>query len=425
MVKMAKRILLCLLVFCTLSANAMAADVPVIVQLGSLGNILNVLNVLGGTLLDQVPGTKIYLLKLPSLPIVSSLTQTLLGITSIEADKIVAVPGRSQTGVLTVGQTTAPDWYKAQPELQRIRTTAAQAKSRGAGIVIADLNSSLDFAHPALAGHLTGGYDFVGARAGYAGILNQADASFLDQADASFLDQADTGFLDQADASFLDQADASFLDQTVVPVSTIPAYAHGTLCAGILAGVAPASKIMPLRVFDDAGHTDVFSVTKGIYYAVRNGARVINLSFGMSGSYTSIQNALAFAASNHVVMVASAGNQNKQTPQFPASVSSVISVASVNHTDVKASFSNYGSTVYVTAPGVNIISAYPGGMYGMVSGTSFSAPMVAAEAALIMAVKTTDPKTTVGAAVININAQNPLYLGKLGKGRVDILSAVQ
>src|SRR3989449_1102285 len=425
MVKMAKRILLCLLVFCTLSANAMAADVPVIVQLGSLGNILNVLNVLGGTLLDQVPGTKIYLLKLPSLPIVSSLTQTLLGITSIEADKIVAVPGRSQMGVLTVGQTTAADWYKAQPELQRIRTTAAQAKSRGAGIVIADLNSSIDFAHPALAGHLTGGYDFVGARAGYAGTLNQADASFLDQADASFLDQADTGFLDQADASFLDQADASFLDQRVVPVSTIPAYAHGTLCAGILAGVAPASKIKRLRVFGDAGHSAVFSVTKGIYYAVRNGARVINLSFGMSGSYTSIQNALAFAASNHVVVVASAGNQNKQTPQVPASVSSVISVASVNHTDVKASFSNYGSTVYVDAPGVNIISAYPSGRYAMVSGTSFSAPMVAAEAALILSEKTVNARTTIGSAVINISSQNPSYIGQLGLGRINILNAVK
>src|SRR5882762_8906080 len=401
MVKMAKRILLCLLVFCTLSANAMAADVPVIVQLGPLGNILNVLNVLGGTLLDQVPGTKIYLLKLPNIPIVSGLLQSLLGITSIEPDKTVAVPGRSQTGVLTVAQTTAADWYKAQPELQRIRATAAQAYSRGNGIVIADLNSSIDFAHPALAGHLTGGYDFVGARAGYAGTLNQADATFLDQ------------------------ADASFLDQRVVPVSTIPAYAHGTLCAGILAGMAPDAKIMPLRVFDDVGHADVFSVTKGIYYAVRNGARVINLSFGMGGTYGSIQNALAFAASNRVVVVASAGNQNKLTAQFPSSVSSVISVASVDHHDVKASFSNYGSTVYVTAPGVNILSAYPGGMYGMVSGTSFSAPMVAAEAALIMAVKTSDPKTTIGSAVVNISAKNPLYLGKLGKGRVDILSAVQ
>jgi subtilisin family serine protease len=293
--------------------------------------------------------------------------------------------------------------------------------------VIADLNSAIDFAHPALAGHLTGGYDFVGARAGYAGTLNQADAAFLDQADAAFLDQADAAFLDQADAAFLEQADAAFLEQSVVTLidNGNPAYAHGTLCAGVIAGVAPDSRIMPLRVFDDSGKSDVFSIAKAIRHAVNNGARVINLSFGMSQSYSAIQNSLAYAASNHVVVVTSAGNQNKQTPQFPASVSTVISVAAVNHQDVKASFSNYGSTVYLSAPGVNIISAYPGGRYGMVSGTSFSAPMVAAEAALIMAVKTSDPKTTLGAAIVNINVQNPLYIGKLGKGRVDVLSAVR
>src|SRR5207244_2542764 len=119
-------------------------------------------------------------------------------------------------------------------------------------------------------------------------------------------------------------------------------------------------------------------------------------SFGTSGAYSSIQDSLAFAASHHVVLVASAGNQNTQTPQFPASVSSVIAVAATNLTDVKASFSNYGSNVYVTAPGVNIISAYPGGYYSVVSGTSFSAPIVAAEAALIMAVKTSDAKTIIG-----------------------------
>ena len=79
----------------------------------------------------------------------------------------------------------------------------------------------------------------------------------------------------------------------------------------------------------------------------------------------------------------------------------------------------------MTAPGVNVVSAFPGGYYGMVSGTSFSAPMVAAEAALIMAVKTTDPKTVIGSHTVNINAQNPSYVGKLGNGRVDILSAVQ
>src|SRR5438128_7349861 len=112
---MIKRILLCLVVFCTLSVNAMAA-VPVVVALGPLGSILNVVNALGGTLLDSIPGTKIYLLKLPSLPVISPVLQSLLGITSIQADKILLVPARAQFGVMTVGPSTAFDWYKAQPE---------------------------------------------------------------------------------------------------------------------------------------------------------------------------------------------------------------------------------------------------------------------------------------------------------------------
>jgi subtilisin family serine protease len=420
---MVKRILLCIVVFCALSVNAMAA-VPVIVQLGPLGNIVNVLNVLGGTLLDSIPGTKIYLLRLPQIPVVSPLLESLLGITSIQADKLIAVPGRSQWGVFTVEQTTAADWYKAQPEMQKIRSTTAQSYSKGTGIVIADLNSAVDFSHPALAGHLTGGYDFVGARAGYAGVLNQSDAAFIDQSDATFIDSSPTASLDQSDATFIDQSDATFIDQSLLPSSN-PAYGHGTLCAGVIAAIAPGSTIMPLRVFDDSGQSDVFSISKAIYYAVQNRARVINLSFGMSGSYSAIQSALAYAASNQVVVVASAGNQNTAAPQFPASVSSVISVAATDIADVKASFSNYGSTVYVTAPGVNIISSFRGGYYAVVSGTSFSAPMVAAEAALIMAVKTSSPRSVIGAHTVNIDAQNLLYLGQLGHGRIDVLSAVE
>jgi len=422
---MIKRILLCLVVFCTLSVNAMAA-VPIIVSLGPLGSILNVVNTLGGTVLDQIPGTKIYLLSLPNVPIVSPLLQSLLGITSIEKDKLIAVPGLPHGGLITIGSTTAVDWYKAQPALQKIRVTSAQSYSRGAGIVIADLNSAVDFAHPALAGHLTGGYDFVASRSGYAGTLNQSDAAFIDQSDAAFIDQSDAAFIDQSDATFIDQSGAVFIGKTASALvnNPNPAYGHGTLCAGVIAAVAPGATVMPLRVFDSSGQSDVFSIAKAIYYAVQNGARVINLSFGMNGPYSSIQSGLAFAASNHAVVVASAGNQSIQTPQFPASVSSVISVAATNINDVRASFSNYGSTVYVTAPGVNIISAYPGGYYDIVSGTSFSAPIVAAEAALIMAVKTSDPRTVIGAAVVNINAQNPSYVGLLGKGRVDIQSAV-
>src|SRR5207237_10876340 len=162
------------------------------------------------------------------------------------------------------------------------------------------------------------------------------------------------------------------------------------------------------------GETDVFSVTKAIYYAVRNGAKVVNMSFGMSQSYGSIKSAISFAANSGATVVASAGNANTSTPQFPASASGVIGVASVSSNDVKASFSNYGSTVYVDAPGVNIISSYPGGYYAVVSGTSFSAPIVAAETALVMSVKTSSAKTIVGSATVNIDAKNPSYVGKVG-----------
>src|SRR5438105_1795414 len=149
------------------------------------------------------------------------------------------------------------------------------------------------------------------------------------------------------------------------------------------------------------------------------------MSFGMSKSYGSIKSAITFAANSSVTVVASAGNANTSTPQFPASATGVIGVASVNSNDVKASFSNYGSTVYVDAPGVNIISAYPGGRYAMVSGTSYSAPIVAAEAALIMSEKTVNVKTTIGSAVINVSSQNPSYPGQLGLGRINILNAVK
>jgi hypothetical protein len=425
---MVRRVVIFILVLSIFSVNAMAASNPTIIQTnGLVGNVLGLVSALGGgTLLDSIPGTNIYLLDLPNLPVVTPLLQTILGIVFIEPDRKIQTPARGEMGILTVGPATAWDWYKMQPEFQRINATAVQTYSRGRGIVVADLNSQIDPTHPALAGHLTGGYDFVSARSGYQGTLNQSSATFLDQSSATFLDQSSAGFLDQSSATFLDQSSATFIDQSSATfLDSNPAYGHATLCAGVIAAIAPDSMIMPLRVFDDSGQTDVFSVTKAIYYAVQHGAKVVNMSFGMSQSYNSVSWALSKAAASGVVVVASAGNANTSTPQFPASVSSVMAVAAVTSSDAKASFSNYGSNVYVDAPGVNIISAYPDGRYAMVSGTSFSAPIVAAESALIMAEKTTSVKTVVGSAVVNISAQNPAYVGKLGKGRVNLLPAVQ
>ena len=330
---------------------------------------------------------------------------------------------------MTVGSSTARDWYKGQPGLLLIHADAAKTYSTGRGIVVADLNSQVDYAHPALVGHLTSGYDFVAGRSGYQATLNQSSSSFLDQSSSSFLDsyQSSSAFLDQSSSAFLDQSAAGFLDQSAAGFLDAgnPAYGHGTLCAGIIAAVAPNSMIMPLRVFDDTGNADVFSIAKATYWAVQHGARVVNMSFGLASSYGSVQAALAYAASYNVQVVAAAGNAATSTPQFPASASGVIGVAATDLNDVKATFSNYGSTIYVDAPGVNVVSAYPGGYYAVVSGTSFSAPIVAAETALVMSVKTSSAKTIVGSATVNIYPKNPSYSGQLGHGRVDLLNAVK
>jgi subtilisin family serine protease len=73
---------------------------------------------------------------------------------------------------------------------------------------------------------------------------------------------------------------------------------------------------------------------------------------------------------------------------------------------------------------VNIISAYPGAQYSIASGTSFSSPMVAAEAALLRSLQANSGDSSVSSATVNINAQNPTYVNQLGSGRIDILKAV-
>jgi subtilisin family serine protease len=79
----------------------------------------------------------------------------------------------------------------------------------------------------------------------------------------------------------------------------------------------------------------------------------------------------------------------------------------------------------VDAPGVDIISAYPGGGYAMVSGTSFSAPEVAGAVALVLRLRTTGVTTSIDSTSVNVDMRNPGYYRKLGYGRIDILRAVQ
>jgi subtilisin family serine protease len=409
-------LLLVLTMAFALTASAQPASVPLIIEKSPTASITAITASLGATVVDSIPGADTYLLNVPAVP--SPATASLLGIQWLELNTGVTLPGFVQLGVLPIPANAAPDWYKYQPSMQLIRAGAALTYSRGQGVVVADINSQIDYGHPALVGHLAGGYDFVTNRPAGSTALNQSSASFLDQSSASFLDQSSASFLDQSSASFLDQSSASFLD------GLNPAYSHGTLCAGVIAVVAPDSAIMPLRAFDEYGRSDLFTLAKAIRYGVQHGAHVINMSFGTLTPSTALSKAIDYARTSGVTLTASAGNNNTSAPQYPAAFNGVITVAATDLLDAKASFSNYGSFVFVTAPGVNIVSAFPDDYYSVVSGTSFSAPAVAGTAALLRSLGTSAVAAPISGAAVNIDAQNPGYQGQLGHGRIDVLGAV-
>jgi len=412
-----RRILASVTVILVLTLSAFAGSNQIVVQCAYGTDIKKVAAAYGGSILDYIPNTNTWLLSSSQSP--GYLPQ---GVIYAEANLNVA----ASTGTGWILSTkSAPDWYRLQPSFKLVRAGAVSSISTGRGVVVADINSLVDYSHPSLVGHLTAGYDFVLGRSTTVS-LNQSSSSFLDQSSSSFLDQSSSSFLDQSTSSFLDQSSANFLDQSSANFldASNPAHGHGTLVAGIVATIAPQAMIMPLRVFDDQGGADVFTISKSIYWAVQHGARVINMSFGTVDYSKTLRNAIDYADHANVVLLASAGNNNSSVRQYPAAFDKVLAIAATNLSDKKAPFSNYGAHIFVDAPGVNIISSYPGGYYAMVSGTSFSAPIVAAEAALMISVGHDFSESDLENGTVRIDALNPSYTDMLGKGRVNFVSAL-
>ena len=419
-----RHLILGLILIVVLSVQATAAPVQLIVQLKSNSLLGGVLNLLNGVVLDSIPEANLYLISVPTLPILSDLVMTLNGILWSEPNAGVPQPPMARFGVLTTNEKAA-DWYRYQPAFKKVRAQEALAFSTGSNVVIADINSLVDYSHPAIRQHLTTSYDLVSGRSYSTANLNQSSSGFLDQSSSGFLDQSSSGFLDGESATFLQQSSSGFLDTGNLPFANNPAYSHGTLTVGVMAAIAPNALIMPVRAFDDQGDADLFTLAKAIRQSVTGRADIINMSWGTTTDSKAIRSAIEYAMSTGVILVASAGNSNTSSPQYPAAYSGVITVAATDINDVKGSFSNYGKHVELDGPGVNIISAYPDDLYAMVSGTSFSAPIVAAELALVRSIKFYGVTTSVTSTTVNIDAQNPKYIGLLGSGRVDILKAVR
>jgi thermitase len=287
---------------------------------------------------------------------------------------------------IAVSATTNDPYLGSEWHISKIGADVAWDKTQGAGVTIAILDSGVDGTHPDLAGSMVPGYNI------YDNNTNTADVC-----------------------------------------------GHGTKVAGSaaasannaagVAGVAGQAKIMPVRIaYVDPtyGCYAYFStIASGITWAADHGARVVNVSYASLPSSASVISAANYLKSKGGLMFASAGNYNRDEGFTPTD--SMISVSATDSADNRASFSSYGNFVALSAPGAGIYTTAVGGAYGAVSGTSFSAPVAAGVAALMMAA---NPSLS-NSKIESLMYSTAVDLGTAGRdpyfgyGRVDAAAAVQ
>ncbi len=170
---------------------------------------------------------------------------------------------------------------------------------------------------------------------------------------------------------------------------------HGTFICGLLAAVRNNGKgiagfctdatIIPIKCFGASKETSASYLVKSIYKAVDDyGCDVINLSSGMTENIRSLEEAVAYAASKGVIVVASAGNEGNSTLNYPAAYDSTVGVGAVDQNGQITSFSQKNRSVFVVAPGAKIVSlSYKSNDTISWDGTSFSAPFVTVAAAIL------------------------------------------
>lgn len=169
---------------------------------------------------------------------------------------------------------------------------------------------------------------------------------------------------------------------------------HGSHVAGTIAaladngqgvaGVAYRTKILAIKVLGSDGSGDMAAIAKGILKAQEMGAKVINLSLGGEQDARTIRDAVDQVTAKGALCVVAAGNENTTRNTYPAAYASVLSVGATDTNDRRASFSNYGTYVDIAAPGTGILSSTEKD-YKKHDGTSMASPHAAGVAALLLA----------------------------------------
>ncbi len=321
---------------------------------------------------------------------------------SIEPDYIYRIPEANFKPTKTVASKAptpsgAPNdpMYSQQWNLHTISTEAAWTETRGAGTIVAVIDTGISQVLDLQKTKFVPGYDFVN-----------------DRVDA----QDDNG--------------------------------HGTHVAGTIAqstnngygvaGIAYEAALMPLKVLSASGGGTVTDIAEAIRFAADHNADVINLSLGGGGDSSPLQDAIDYAYSKGVVVVAAAGNSDSSSADFPARYRHAIGVAALDATGVKAPYSNFGAGVDVSAPGGSTATGESGGIlqntldpqtgesvFAAFQGTSMAAPHVAGVAALIKAAGVKDPDEVLAVLKESARKVETDELNHFGAGKLDAAAAVK
>jgi len=283
----------------------------------------------------------------------------------------LALPPRPQT-LQRFSATTQPlndALYPLQWALPKIGVPQAwQFVKNPQELIVAVVDSGVDYNHPDLKGQIINGKDFMAEEA--------------------------TGPNGEGSPDVVDDDPRDQLG-------------HGTHVAGIIAaladnqmgvsGIAPMVKVLNIKALNQEGWGSAFAIAQGITSAADQGARIINLSLGGGEPSKPIELAVKYAQSKGALIVAAAGNSFTHTG-FPANLPGVLAVGATDSEDWLADFTNHDKRIDVMAPGVDIMSTTPTFLtnammqnkidlfYSSMSGTSMSCPMVSAQAALLLSV---------------------------------------
>ncbi len=285
-------------------------------------------------------------------------------------------------------------------------------------VVIAIIDTGIDYNHPDIAKK----------------IWNNTD-----EIPGNGIDDDSNGYIDDSRGWYFFDNNSNITD----------GYGHGTMCTGIAAastnngigisGVGWNCTFMPLRVANQSGSTSVEFCVKAIQYAADNDADVISMSFGFGILIQILKDAVDYAYNKGVFLCAAAGNQNSSALLYPAGFENVTAVAATDQNDQRCiwgpgSGSNYGDWVDIAAPGNLILTSTPTHdfymenygwthNYGIGHGTSFSTPIVAGTAALLLSMNPSlEPDIIKSLLCNNVDPYNSTEY--IGTGRINAYKAL-